>query len=64
MITLEITKKGIQRVLLKHDTEDEETEDFAAYQVIKPRLMAIHAVLKDHFKNSRQSKEGDSIQNG
>jgi len=50
MIVIEITKKGIQRALLKHATQDEETEDFIAYQVIKPRLMALHAALKDHFK--------------
>ncbi len=65
MITIEISTKGIERVLLKHASEVEEAEDFFAYQTIKPRLMAMHAVLRDKFKKPDQLKTiRDNIKNG
>jgi len=50
MVIIELTKRGVKKIYVQHACEEEEVSDFIALQFAKPRLMALHAALKDHFK--------------
>ena len=59
MVIVEITPKGIKNISIQHGEETDEVADFNALQFVKPRLMAIHAALKDHFKKPKSGGVND-----
>jgi hypothetical protein len=57
MVIIELTPRGIKNISIQHGEEKDEVADFKALQHIKPRLMAIHAALKERFRNTK-TKQG------
>jgi hypothetical protein len=53
MVIVELTQRGIKKIYVQHAAEEEEIADFKALQFAKPRLMAMHAALKEHFHKEK-----------
>jgi hypothetical protein len=58
MVIVELTQRGIKKIYVQHACEKEEVADFRALQLVKPRLIAIHAALKENFKKGQDTKNG------
>ncbi|HUV51329.1 MAG TPA: hypothetical protein VMW78_09975 [Anaerolineae bacterium] len=57
MVIVEFSQKGVGKIYVQHAGEDEEVSDFLALQFVKPRLIALHAVLKDSFQAKSNEKK-------